>query len=210
MALAGCPPACAHLGNPDCGLYAGTLDGMRKIVRREGALALWRGTDVALLMATPTVSPLSQRTSYLGRGPMTFLCAPGLGDFSVAMSVREFGLTYECWGVGLQVGVYLPLYDYLLERLMPSAGFYAPLMAGSVARTVAVLCTSPLELVRTRMQVRSFFSLADTHLNIAASSTPSYWQLLQRALFNVFVRNTATLLAFAVMLRLSNGALFQK
>ncbi|KAK9917467.1 hypothetical protein WJX75_004693 [Coccomyxa subellipsoidea] len=103
MALAGCPPSCAHLG-PDCGIYSGTLDGMRKIVRREGTLALWRGTDVALLMAIPTV------------------------------------------------GVYLPLYDYVVERLAPSAGFYAPLMAGSLARTVAVLCTSPLELVRTRMQ----------------------------------------------------------
>lgn len=54
------------------------------------------------------------------------------------------------------VGIYFPLYDALLARLQslggPSAP-YSPLMAGIAARTAAVLCTSPLELIRTRMQV---------------------------------------------------------
>ena len=52
----------------------------------------------------------------------------------------------------LKVGVYLPLYDYLMGR-MDSLGWYAPLVAGASSRTAAVLCTSPLELLRTRAQV---------------------------------------------------------
>lgn len=50
------------------------------------------------------------------------------------------------------MGVYLPLYDAMAERWAPA--WWAPLAAGSAARTVAVLSTSPLELVRTRMQAR--------------------------------------------------------
>jgi solute carrier family 25, member 39/40 len=54
-----------------------------------------------------------------------------------------------------QVGIYFPLYDALAAELAKGpAGAQAPLVAGAVARTAAVLCTSPLELVRTRMQVR--------------------------------------------------------
>ncbi|EFJ52939.1 mitochondrial substrate carrier [Volvox carteri f. nagariensis] len=50
------------------------------------------------------------------------------------------------------VGVYMPMYDYLLQRTTVPLGGYAPLFAGSAARTVAVLLVGPLELVRTRQQ----------------------------------------------------------
>ena len=50
-----CGPACSTV-------YTGTLDGLRKIVRTEGAAVLWRGTDVALLMAIPMVRPRALRS----------------------------------------------------------------------------------------------------------------------------------------------------
>lgn len=64
-------------------------------------------------------------------------------------------LNSELLAVSRQVGIYFPLYDALAAELAKgSAGAQAPLVAGAVARTAAVLFTSPLELVRTRMQVR--------------------------------------------------------
>ena len=65
IALAsGCPPRCPTTGNPsvtrrlcapECNVYASSLDVVRKIVRQEGPLALFRGTAVALAIAVPTV-----------------------------------------------------------------------------------------------------------------------------------------------------------
>lgn len=59
------------------------------------------------------------------------------------------------------VGIYLPLYDILRERIetgsdgqsSPLAPF-APLLAGSLSRSLAVIVCSPLELARTRMQAQ--------------------------------------------------------
>ena len=43
------------------------------------------------------------------------------------------------------------MYDFLLAEFGAS-GAYAPLIAGSAARAVAVVATSPLELLKTRIQ----------------------------------------------------------
>lgn len=61
-----------------------------------------------------------------------------------------------------QVGIYLPCYDIFrnwLEEIttknLPSATPYVPLVAGSLARSLACATCYPIELARTRMQVMS-------------------------------------------------------
>lgn len=114
----------------NCPIYGSTLEGMRKIVRQEGAMVLWRGTDAALLMAVP------------------------------------------------MVGIYLPLYDFLQAQWAGSLGASAPVYAGAFARTIAVLCTSPLELVRTRMQAVLHHQQPTSTQAQAASKQSRMWSHL--------------------------------
>ncbi|KAK9837974.1 hypothetical protein WJX74_008889 [Apatococcus lobatus] len=146
-----CPETCPNWAPPGSPLVAatssspqqagprltmsrGTLASMRHIARTEGWSQLWRGTDMALLMAMP------------------------------------------------MVGIYMPLYDYTRGALQPELGAsLAPLTAGALSRTAAVLCTAPLDLLRTRMQAM----LRHTHLQPAvagasASSRTSQWMEIIR------------------------------
>lgn len=108
----------------------GITEALRRIAREEGIKALWRGTGLSLTMAIP------------------------------------------------MVGIYMPLYDYLLERINGTLGTVgeevessggalttvlrplSPLLAGISARSVAVYCTSPMELMRTRLQGGSLASVS--------------------------------------------------
>lgn len=65
--------------------------------------------------------------------------------------------------VSVQVGIYLPCYDVfrnwledLTTRNAPFATPYVPLVAGSLARSLACATCYPIELARTRMQVIMF------------------------------------------------------
>lgn len=61
--------------------------------------------------------------------------------------------------------MYLPMYDNLMAEL-DTTSTYAPLVAGSAARSMAVVATSPLELLKTRIQAAG----AGTHSGVRISS----------------------------------------
>ncbi|URD76041.1 Solute carrier family 25 member [Musa troglodytarum] len=116
-----CPPECFH--------YKGTIDVIYKVVRQEGFVRLWRGTNAGLALAVPTV------------------------------------------------GIYLPCYDIFRNWIeeftacnVPTLTPYAPLFAGSFARSLACVACSPIELARTRMQ-------AYKELQIGAKP-PGMWKTL--------------------------------
>ncbi|OAY80813.1 Mitochondrial carrier protein MTM1 [Ananas comosus] len=75
------------------------------------------------------------------------------------------------------VGIYLPSYDILRNWIedftnqhSPALTPYAPLAAGSIARTLACISCSPIELARTRMQ-----AFKESH---PGAKAPGIWKTL--------------------------------
>lgn len=86
------------------------------------------------------------------------------------------------------VGIYMPLYDSLLDSWSSKLGSLAPVVAGTAARTVACFCVAPFELLRTRLQasaaagvsMRSTLTSFVTEHQQAAPAQQSQQQLLQQ------------------------------
>ncbi|XP_057849256.1 mitochondrial carrier protein MTM1 isoform X2 [Cryptomeria japonica] len=103
----------------------------------------------------------------------TPLCPPSCFQYKGALDVfykiiRQEGF-FRLWrgtnaGLALAVptvGIYLPCYDIFRDWLesfssanAPQLMPYAPLVAGSMARSLACITCSPIELARTRMQAQ--------------------------------------------------------
>uniref|UniRef100_A0A453SLT8 Mitochondrial carrier protein n=1 Tax=Aegilops tauschii subsp. strangulata TaxID=200361 RepID=A0A453SLT8_AEGTS len=87
----------------------------------------------------------------------------------VVRQQEGFGRLWRGTNAGLAlaiptVGIYLPCYDIFRNKIedftrsnAPGLTPYAPLVAGSVARSLACIACSPIELARTRMQAYKEF-----------------------------------------------------
>lgn len=118
-------------------------------------------------------SPSCTRRVILGSEPV---CPPDCFQYKGTLDVflkvvrqEGFGRLWRGTNAGLAlavptVGIYLPCYDIFRNWIedftrsnAPGLTPYAPLVAGSVARSLACIACSPIELARTRMQAYKEF-----------------------------------------------------
>lgn len=135
---------------------------------QEGFWRLWRGTNASLTLAIPTVShSLSSTKDFLFHLNDYLLCM--IPCFVVMQNTMQFAVKYVAgiyWFLLFnQVGIYMPCYDIfrnLMEEFTtqnaPNLTPYVPLVAGTLARSLACVSCYPIELARTRMQVSEFWN----------------------------------------------------
>ncbi|XP_022147460.1 mitochondrial carrier protein MTM1 isoform X1 [Momordica charantia] len=155
---------------PDCSLecnrYKGTFDVFNKVIRQEGFARLWRGTYASLTLAVPTVS--------FARPD---ICPKIHFELRSLLSVVTLLMILCFLPRAYQVGIYMPCYDIFRNFMedfttenAPGLTPYVPLVAGSIARSLACISCYPVELARTRMQ--AFIE------NQTATKPPGVWKTL--------------------------------
>lgn len=144
----------------------------RSSVRSAAAAAaaplVGAGASTSTPATTKTMARCPPKCPQIGNPSSPKLCAPSCytynSSFDVLLKIlRREGVsklwagTYASLLMAVPaVGIYLPCYDLLNEHASAAGlGSFSPVLAGSLARSLAVICTGPLELVRTRMQAAS-------------------------------------------------------
>ncbi|KAF9972333.1 hypothetical protein BGZ73_004570 [Actinomortierella ambigua] len=123
--------------------FHGTWDGVKKIVKYEGASSLWRGLSPTLLMSVPATV-----IYFVGYDYLKVMLADQMQQLDQGR--RRPRLTLDNKGQGT-LSQASPT-DHLRTFLAENRDALGPLVAGGFARTVAATIISPLELFRTRMQ----------------------------------------------------------
>ena len=102
-------------------------------------------------------------------------------EVSLCVFSRHAVIAYFILCLLLQVGIYMPCYDLLRNRIeeysdrnCPKLRLYAPLISGSIARSLACIACSPIELARTRMLVSILDFLAWLSISIQVKITPHF------------------------------------
>ncbi|CAG0914124.1 unnamed protein product [Notodromas monacha] len=137
--------------------FNGTIDAFSTIARTEGISSLWSGLPPTLVISIPNVVLYFTTYEYL-RDKLFDL------HVGVARLISRYSLSAP-WGTGLAYSVRdfsatRPTEKrYSISAKHAENGrenrelpFWIPLTAGGIARTVAVTCTNPIELVRTKLQ----------------------------------------------------------
>ncbi|ORY78041.1 mitochondrial carrier domain-containing protein [Leucosporidium creatinivorum] len=139
----------------------GFWDAVIKITRHEGLGAMWRGTGPTLAMSVP--GQVVYMVGYDWGRRTAFERAPSWAYTTSSVDGKEVG------GRDLKAS-YLTM---------------VPLLAGSLSRTVVACLTSPLELVRTRLQSSSnpSTSLSTIYTSLRSEGLASAWRGLPPTLW---------------------------